>query len=290
MTSQSGLWFKAYEIEELADVYFFRRLGVLVAYTARTLRMTPTQLSIIAAVIGIAGGSLLYDARFGLLAFALLIIHGVLDSADGQLARMTDQVSELGRIFDGIAGYVTHTAVYVAIVARFLGGGRMSIIVWAILAALANAVQAQMYDYHRTAYADIAIKGVAPTVSGRTVDAVWARWLLRAYESVQRRLVGLHEGVEAAVVARASGTEGGIRLVRGRDRALYRECFYWPVRGWNLLGDNPRRYVIGILAWTQHLDWFFGFVLVPMNAALGLLWMWQARADRRFLSALGTER
>ncbi len=22
------------------------------------------------------------------------------------------------------------------------------------------------------------------------------------------------------------------------DRETYRACFYWPVRGWNLLGDN----------------------------------------------------
>jgi hypothetical protein len=35
-----------------------------------------------------------------------------------------------------------------------------------------------------------------------------------------------------------------------------------------------------VLARTQHLDWFFGIVLVPMNVVLGAMWLWQARADR----------
>ena len=68
------------------------------------------------------------------------------------------------------------------------------------------------------------------------------------------------------------------------DRARYRAAFYGPVRGWNLLGDNTRFYAIGVLAWLHHLEWFFAFILVPMNVALGVLWCWQRRADRRFLA------
>ena len=70
-------------------------------------------------LIGIAGGALLYNERLGFLAFALLILYSILDSADGQLARMTGQVTELGRVLDGVGGYLTHAAIYIAIV-----GGR----------------------------------------------------------------------------------------------------------------------------------------------------------------------
>src|SRR5450755_1606302 len=92
-----GLAFKAYEIEELADVYFFRPLGFIVARCAAALGVTPIQLTILSMLAGVSGGALLYGERSGLLGFALLIIYSVFDSADGQLARLTGRVTELGR-------------------------------------------------------------------------------------------------------------------------------------------------------------------------------------------------
>ena len=101
---------------------------------------------------------------------------------------------------------------------------------------------------------------------------------------MQRALSGRHARVEALIAARAGSTANGV--VRHEDRARYRSCFYGPVRGWNAMGDNTRFYAIGVLAWVHHLDWFFAFVLLPMNAVFALLWLWQARADRRFLAGL----
>ena len=107
------------------------------------------------------------------------------------------------------------------------------------------------------------------------------RGILAAYDRVQAGLAGLHRTVEAAIDERSAHG-----IVRAEDRERYRAVFYWPVRGWNLLGDNTRFYAVGVLAWMQHLDWFFAFILLPMNAAFALLWLWQARADRRFLAGL----
>ena len=278
---QRALAFKAYEIEELADVCFFRPLGFGIARTALIARVTATQLTVAGTLIGVAGGVLLYDERLGLWAFALLIVYGVFDSADGQLARMTRTESELGRVLDGVGGYITYAAAYIAIVAGSLSrGGDMSIIAWAGLSAIANTAQAQMYDYHRTSYATLVVKGIAaaPDADAR-IDVQWARWLLRVYRHAQRRLVGLHDDVEAAIAARSP--QGA---VSPEDRARYRACFYWPVRGWNLLGDNTRFYAIGVLAWIHHPEWLFAFILLPMNVALTALWLWQRRADRRFLA------
>jgi phosphatidylglycerophosphate synthase len=277
-----GLAFKAYEIEELADVYFFRPLGMVVARAARALRLTPTFITVSGAFVGVAGGVLLYDARLAFAGFALIILHSILDSSDGQLARMTGQVTELGRLLDGIGGYVTHAAIYIAIVAAGLARGvGATVLFWAILAAIANGAHAQMYDYHRAVYARVVRRNVrasaGPAASGPDVH----RGVLAAYERVQARLAGLHRAVEAAIDERSSGG-----IVRAEDRERYRASFYWPVRGWNLLGDNTRFYAVGVLAWLQHLDWFFAFILVPMNAAFALLWLWQARADRRFLAGL----
>ena len=150
-----------------------------------------------------------------------------------------------------------------------------------MLAAAANIVHAQMYDYHRGEYMRFAIAGVARGQAAAGHRPGLLLGLLRVYESAQRRLAGRHPDVAAAIVARSAGG-----TVSADDRARYRACFYWPVRGWNVLGDNTRFYAIGVLAWSHHLEWFFTFLIVPMNAALIALWLWQARADRRFLAGL----
>ena len=276
-----GLAFKAFEIEELADVYFFRPLGAIIARGGRALGMTPTHLTVLGTLIGVTGGSFLYDERLGVFAFALLILYGIIDSADGQLARLTGQVTELGRVLDGVGGYVTHGAIYLAIAAGAIHrGGSSSILIWMLLAGMANALQAQMYDYHRTAYITVVAEGHAPDNDPANVPW-WLRALLRGYLVTQRWLIGLHAQVEAALAARSVAGN-----VREDDRARYRECFYGPVRGWNLLGDNTRFYTIGVLVCLHRIDLFFAFILVPMNLALITLWLWQRSADRRFLAGL----
>jgi len=272
----------ALEIEEWTDTYFFRPLGALIARVAAALRITPTQVTIFGAVIGIVGGCLLFDERLGLLAFAVLIVHGIIDSADGQLARLTGQVTERGRVLDGAAGYVTHIVIYIAITAGALyRGGGGAIVIWMLLATLANITQAQLYEYHRYLYKTVVARGRAPRNDPAQIAAGWIQWVYRGYLRTQHLLAGLHPAVETLLITRS--TAGA---VREDDRARYRECFRGPVRGWNLLGDNTRFFVIGVLAWLHRLDLFFLFILVPMNLALVALWLWQWRADRRFLESV----
>jgi phosphatidylglycerophosphate synthase len=272
---------KSSEIAELADVYFFHPLGSLGARLAAALRITPTQLTVIGALAGVAGGVLLYDERLGLLAFAVLIVHGIIDSADGQLARLTGQTTELGKVLDGGAGYVTHAAIYFAIAAGMLHrGGSGAVLLWMVLAGIASAAHAQMYEYHRTAYTSVVSNGRVPHQEPAKV-APWLRGLYRGYLLMQRWLTGLHGEVENALSRRAMAG-----VVTEKDRNSYREHFYVPVRGWNFLGDNTRFYAIGLLAWFHRIDLYFAFILLPMNLAFLALWLWQRRADQRFLASL----
>ena len=275
------LAFKAIEIEELTDIFFFRPCGWGIARGARAFRLTPTHLSILRAITGIAGGALLYNETPGLLAFVLLILSEAIDSADGQLARMTGQITELGRVFDGVGDYVAHGAIYIAIAAGIIHrGGSSSVLVWMLLAGLSNAIQSQMYDYHRTTYVTVVSEGRAPGNDPAEVPP-WIRWLYSGYLMTQRWLIGPHEKVEAALAARSVDGRVG-----EEDRRRYRECFYRPVHGWNILGSNTGLYVLGILMWLHRVDLFLIFMLVPMNLALIALRFWQGSADRKFLAGL----
>src|SRR5687768_5781293 len=217
---------KSSEITELADVYFFHPLGFLVARLAAALRITPTQLTVISALVGVAGGALLYDQRLGLLGFAVLILHGIIDSADGQLARLTGQTTELGKVLDGGAGYVTHAAIYLAIAAGMLHRGASgAVFLWMALAGIATAAHAQMYEYHRTAYISVVEKARVPHQEPAKV-APWLRGLYRGYLLMQRWLTGLHGEVENALSRRAIAG-----VVTGEDRINYRHHFYAAVRG-----------------------------------------------------------
>lgn len=279
MAASAGLAYKAYEIEELVDVYFFRRFGYLLARVARLARLTPNAVSVLAAAFGVAGGVLLYSPRTALAGFVLLILHGIADSADGQLARMTNQASVLGRTLDGLSGWVTHVAMYVALLMGLLAlGGGSSAVWWALAAGVSTAIHAQLYEYHRSAYARLVVSGRAEAFAqGRGAEG-WAARLLGSYEATQERLAGRHGAVERRIVARARDGR-----VADADRGRYRALFYWPTRGWNLLGDNMRRFAVGACAWAGHLDWYFPFVVGPMNLVLAVMWLWQYRVDSRFL-------
>lgn len=70
-----------------------------------------------------AHGSFYYEHGTGLLynilAIILLCIADILDCTDGQLARMTGKKSQMGRILDGMAGFIWFIPIYVSIVYRF---------------------------------------------------------------------------------------------------------------------------------------------------------------------------
>jgi phosphatidylglycerophosphate synthase len=270
---------KPIEIEERTDLYFTRPLGSALTTIAAALRLTPTQVTIVGALVGVVAGALLYDPRFGLLAFALLFLHAVLDSADGQLARKTGQTSEFGRVIDGVSGYVTHIAMFIAVAAGHIHrGGSTSILIWMVLAGLTAALHAVAYDYYRTSYASVVkqryVRRNEPTkVSG------WLKVPYEAYSGLQRLIVGSHEEVGAALNAQASGG-----LISEDERARYRATFHPLVRGWNLLGDNTRRYAVGLLVCLGRIDWLFAFILLPLNLVFVGMWFWQRETDRRFLA------
>lgn len=281
MPEASALAYKAFEIEELVDIYFYRRAGYVVARGARVLGLSPNAVSILAGVVGALGGALVSRPRWALAGVGLLVLHGVIDSADGQLARMTGTTSELGRVLDGLAGYATHIALYLGLITRMAPTcGWHAAIGWASVAGLCTAIHAQLYDYHRTAYAGFAIRGRVPSELLTPMVSGVLGPLVRGYASMQRALLGTHRVVEQRIASEAR--DGA---VTDGDRRLYRACFYRAVRGWNLLGDNVRRFAIATCVLAGHPQWFIGFTLGPMTLVLLALWRYQEAADRRFLAA-----
>jgi phosphatidylglycerophosphate synthase len=280
--AQPALNFTAVDIEEPLDVHFYRPIGAGAAQIARRCGMTPNQVTVLGGLVGMAGGACLFNVRLAFFGIALLVGHGILDAADGQLARMTGRVSSLGRLLDGLADYCTWAVVYAAIVASYTSRGGVSILVVAAFAMVANIVQAQLYDYHRTAYASVVVRNAPPRLDTAPLQAGrWARWLMAAYSTVQGWLIGT--GAEIATTLASRSTRG---LVRDEDKVRYRAAFRQPARRWNVLGDNTRVLALAMCALFHHLEWFFLFILIPMTVTAVMLWRLQQRANRHFLASL----
>lgn len=143
---------KSRETEGWLDILFYRRLGFQVARLFSKMGITPNQVTIASIFIGMAAGVCFYftDTTIIIVGILLLVWANLFDCVDGQLARLTNQKSELGRILDGAAGDFWWVTIYLAIVIQLWPNGWGF---WALVLALAagacHSKQSSMADYYR---------------------------------------------------------------------------------------------------------------------------------------------
>jgi hypothetical protein len=163
---------KSADTEELIDIYFYRPIGFRWALLFRRLRITPNQVTVASIIIGMAAGVFFYypDLNINVIGMLLLMFANSLDSADGQLARMTDTKTRLGRLLDGLAGSFWFIVIHVAVCLRLQNEG-WSFWIWVlgIVSGLSHTVQAQQADYYRNIHLYF-IKGVNGSEQDNTED------------------------------------------------------------------------------------------------------------------------
>lgn len=139
------------DVEETIDLLFYRPVGFRFALLGRRLGVTPNSITILSIFLGIGCGVLCYfdDWRINLLGIFLLVLADICDSADGQLARLTGQHSQLGRILDGASGDFWFASIYIAICLRLQSDWGIWVWVLAVLSGMCHARQCAMADYYR---------------------------------------------------------------------------------------------------------------------------------------------
>lgn len=120
---------KSSETEDWLDYRVIRPLSYLWAVLFAKLDIHPNTVTIASMFIGVASayffmqGSFYYGGTDGLvlniIGILLLMWADIFDCTDGQLARLTGKKSQIGRILDGIAGFVWFVPIYVCMVYRF---------------------------------------------------------------------------------------------------------------------------------------------------------------------------
>src|SRR5437899_3123313 len=99
MKPHNALAHKGEAVEERTDVHFFRPLGLRVARALEPTGVSADQVTLWCLVVGIVAGHLMaYQSEaLNLTGVALFIVSDILDSADGQLARMRKTSTRFGR-------------------------------------------------------------------------------------------------------------------------------------------------------------------------------------------------
>lgn len=147
--------YKSKDTEEFLDVLFYRPLGYALALASKTLGLSPNAVTIISIFIGVAAGHFFYykNLNLNLIGIALLIFANALDSADGQLARITNNRSRFGRILDGFAGNLWFVSIYLHLWLRYMNEGVTPFLfVFVLLCGISHSIQSAMADYYRNYY------------------------------------------------------------------------------------------------------------------------------------------
>ncbi|MBP5628891.1 MAG: CDP-alcohol phosphatidyltransferase family protein [Bacteroidaceae bacterium] len=155
LTQQVLATMKSRDTEGPFELYVTRTPGYLWALLFKKLRVHPIAVTLLSLVIGCASGYFFYlpELKWNIVGMVLLIWANWYDCADGQLARMTGQKTQLGRILDGFAGDAWFFCIYSGIAERLRPEwGLWSWVLVVVTGIFFHARQCSLADYYRNAH------------------------------------------------------------------------------------------------------------------------------------------
>ena len=153
--------FKSNDTEETLDVYFTRPIGLAFALMWIKIGVTPNFVTILSMFLGAGAGFCFYHTElwWNIGGVVLLMLANFCDSTDGQMARLTNQKTMIGRMLDGLASDVWFFFCYLGIALRLWNQllPFQSVYLWTfwgfLLCSYAgfywHARQCQLADYYR---------------------------------------------------------------------------------------------------------------------------------------------
>ncbi len=146
---------KSEDTEGAFELYVTRTPGYLWALLFKQLHVHPIAVTLLSIVIGCTCGYFFFfdDLRMNAIGMLMLIWANWYDCADGQLARMTNQRTLIGRFLDGVAGDLWFISIYLGL------GMRMDDVygwwIWPLLTyagLFCHGRQAALSDYYRNVH------------------------------------------------------------------------------------------------------------------------------------------
>ncbi|HLZ45583.1 MAG TPA: CDP-alcohol phosphatidyltransferase family protein [Gemmatimonadales bacterium] len=259
-------------VEEWADRRFFRPVGWRIATALQPTRISADAVTLASLVLGVLAGHLFWyrGAWINAAGVLLFIVSDVLDSADGQLARLRGTSTRMGRILDGLADTGRFVSLYGHLGARLYVAHGWNGAVLALAALLSHSYQAAAADFIRQAYlyfavgsgSELDIAEQSPTPESASLWSRISAWL---YGDYVRRQAWLFPQTTAL----ARGLAG--RDVPASLRRSWAQRQRWVVQACALIAQNIRWLLLALTVvphWPSAYCWI---VVGPLNLVLVFL-------------------
>jgi len=296
--SRIAATYKGRDVEEVIDIHFYRPIGYAIALGALKLGISPNTLSVVGMLFGVLGGHLFFyeDLALNVLGIVCWMLGQAFDGADGQLARMANMRSRLGRVLDGLSDSFKFLSVYIHICLRLgLATGFWWVYVLGFLAALSHSAQSAFADYYRNLYLFFVVdprKGEidhSDVVSQEYDEMSWRQrpiekllwWLYVPYTRMQERMSGSLDALKAAATDRFGDD------ISDPVKDEYRRLNKPHLPFYNALTTNTRMVVLYAALLFGSLWWYLIFDLVVLNAVLFAMRIRQDNTNRRMMEFLG---
>ncbi|MBI1806826.1 MAG: CDP-alcohol phosphatidyltransferase family protein [Ignavibacteria bacterium] len=295
--SQIESTYKARDVEETIDIYFYRPIGYVIAHGCRTLGITPNIVTIVSIFIGVTGGHLLYYRDVTLNAYGILlwVIADTLDSVDGQLARMTNHKSKIGRILDGLGGNIMFLSIYGHLFARmvvtFPDMWWPLLVVFVLASGFSHSVQSALADYYRNAYLKFVVDPMKSELEG--AEEIRKEYQATSFVEHPIRKILLRVYLNYTVEQEAF-SKNFQKLRRRVDEVFgakipawfsdeYRRMNKPLMKYYAVLTTNTRMIVMSICVIIDRLPLYFLVEIVVINAIMVLVTRHQEKLSARLL-------
>ncbi len=257
-------------VEEWVDLLLYRPLGFAVAYPLSFTPVTPNQVTLLSTLAGVAGGVCIWLGKHDMMVWGALLylFSNVLDCTDGQLARLTRKFSPFGRIFDGVADYIVGLAFFSAIGFALQPASYSNWLWWSlVLAGVAlTAFQGMFLNHVREAYLNATRFSARSKEKDIETEQQQSSRKRKFFLAPFVWLYSLYLSIE-------NGARKSVRMPKHISPASPRAlALKIALVLWTFTGKGTHVTLLGIFLLMGKPEYYFWFILIPMNLWLFVAW------------------
>lgn len=289
---------KTIEAEEIIDLLIYRPIAFFLVKITYPLNITPNQVSTTAMLVGVGGGIMfgLGEQQYLSIGALLYFLCNIFDCADGQIARLKQNGTKVGRAIDGFIDYVVSTAVFIGIGFGMTHAFNSHLItlwgnsflrfnpilyIWIItvLAAFSSAAQAFCFDFYRNKYLEI-VHGKFTPLEDQIKEFTEEKQRLDDYPET----AGFMDNILVTLYLTYSKLQLRLQGDKKTDIKKPSPKIYYVrnkllLRVWSFLGSTTHITLTIICALTNNMEIFLLLCILPLNFLFLLLYFVQRKTD-----------
>jgi hypothetical protein len=286
---------KSPDTEEKLDLVLYRPLGFVIAKISHLLFLTPSMLSIFGLVAGFSAAYYYLHPQntMGLVIGSLyFILSGIFDSADGQLARISNQSTKLGLILDGICDSIVMIAIYISCALPFIDSYGVVFSIVVFVALYLHSFQCAILDFYHREYLYFGYGKTQddtywnPSIDdGQSLIENSLTKTERMMNSLRLSWVKKQQMLTTRTDSERQAMREHILNCSPEEKEFFMQTYRNHNLGllpfWRLIGPNAHTFVIILFMFLGRFDMFIIlFDLLVFNVIIFAVGMMQKRADQ----------